>query len=137
MYIALFHHIKDYLHLRIKAGIPIFIFVVTEKGVLLFDTGSSESIGNKIKEAIKSVTNQPVRWIINSHSHADHWLGNAAFNETAVEIIASNKAHITMKKYGKEDVEFYSQVTKGTIGSTKLKFPTVLLNQNKSVNSEK
>lgn len=104
-------------------------FVVTGKGVLLFDTGSSESIGVEIKEAIKTVTNQPVRWVINSHSHADHWLGNAAFNETAVEIIASNKAYITMKKYGEEDVEFYSQVTKGTIGSTKLVFPTVLLTQ--------
>ncbi len=48
-------------------------FVVTEKGVLLFDTGSSELIGNKIKSAIKSVTDQPVRWVINSHSHAGHW----------------------------------------------------------------
>jgi glyoxylase-like metal-dependent hydrolase (beta-lactamase superfamily II) len=47
-------------------------FVVTGKGVLLFDTGSSESIGNKIKKAIKTVTNQAVRWVINSHSHADH-----------------------------------------------------------------
>ena len=111
-------------------------FVVTGKGVLLFDTGSSETIGNKIKKAIKTVTNQPVRWIINSHSHADHWLGNAAFNETIVEIIASNKAYITMKKYGEEDVKFYSKVTKGTIGSTKLVFPTVLLTQDKSVKSE-
>ncbi|MFT5571507.1 MAG: cyclase [Cryomorphaceae bacterium] len=47
-------------------------FVVTDKGVLLFDTGSSEVIGNEIKDAIKSVTDKPVRWIINSHSHADH-----------------------------------------------------------------
>jgi len=105
-------------------------FVVTGKGVLLFDTGSSETIGEKIKKAIKTVTNQPVCWIINSHSHADHWLGNAAFSDT-VEIISSNEAHKTMKKYGLEDVEFYSQVTKGTIGTTKLVFPTVLLTQGK------
>nr|WP_321235285.1 MBL fold metallo-hydrolase [uncultured Psychroserpens sp.] len=104
-------------------------FVVTGKGVLLFDTGSSEAIGNKIKKAIKTVTNQPVRWVINSHSHADHWLGNAAFSESDIEIIASDKAHITMEKYGKKDVEFYYKVTKGTIGSTKLAFPKVLLTQ--------
>ncbi|MEQ8574211.1 MAG: hypothetical protein RIB63_09120, partial [Fulvivirga sp.] len=36
-------------------------FVVTENGVLLFDTGSSEAIGNKIRKAIQSVTDQPVR----------------------------------------------------------------------------
>ena len=109
-------------------------FVVTEKGVLLFDTGSSELIGNKIKNAIKSVTDIPVRWIINSHSHADHWLGNAAFMDTAVEVIASKKASITMKKYGEEDVAFYSRVTKGTIGPTKLVFPSIQINQNQKRN---
>ena len=84
-------------------------FVVTGKGVLLFDTGSSESIGNKIKKAIKSVTDQPVRWIVNSHSHADHWLGNAAF--TNAEIITSNNELPIMKKYGEEDVTFFSKIT--------------------------
>ncbi len=104
-------------------------FVVTGKGVLLFDSGSSESIGNKIKEAIKSITDQPVRWIINSHSHADHWFGNAAFTNTAFEIITSNKALATMKEHGKPSLDFYSKVTKGTIGSTQLVYPTVILLQ--------
>jgi len=109
-------------------------FIVTEKGVLLFDTGSSELIGKKIKRAIKSVTDQPVRWVINSHSHADHWLGNAAFNNTDVEIIASHKAFKTMNQYGQEDVAFYHKVTNGTIGSTQLVYPTVLLNQGEKRN---
>jgi cyclase len=104
-------------------------FVVTEKGVLLFDTGSSELIGNKIKSAIKSVTDQPVRWVINSHSHADHWLGNAAFTDTGAEIMASNQALTTMKEDGPRAVEFYSRVTKGAIGSTQLVYPTLLLAQ--------
>ncbi len=102
-------------------------FIVTDKGVLLFDTGSSELIGNKIKSAIKSVTDQPVRWIINSHSHADHWLGNVAFTDSIYEIIASNQALTTMKEHGPGAVEFYSKVTEGTIGSTQLLYPTLLL----------
>jgi cyclase len=109
-------------------------FVVTEKGVLLFDTGSSESIGNKIKNAIKSVTDQPVRWVINSHSHADHWLGNAAFSNSGAEIIASNEALTVMKKDGKGSMEFYSRVTKGTIGTTQLVYPTSLLTQGQKRN---
>ncbi|WCO00298.1 MBL fold metallo-hydrolase [Psychroserpens ponticola] len=104
-------------------------FVVTKKGVLLFDTGSSESIGLKIKKAIKSITDQPVRWIINSHSHADHWLGNAAFTNTAFEIITSSKALATMKEHGQPSLDFYFKVTKGTIGSTQLVYPTVILMQ--------
>ena len=102
-------------------------FVVTEKGVLLFDTGSSELIGNKIKSAIKSVTDQPIRWVVNSHSHADHWLGNAAFSNSDVEIIASSHALATMKEDGQGSMEFYSRVTKGEIGSTQLVYPTLLL----------
>lgn len=109
-------------------------FVVTEKGVLLFDTGSSELIGYKIKSAIKSVTDQPVRWVINSHSHADHWLGNAAFTDTGAEIIASNHALITMKEDGPGAVEFYSRVTKGAIGFTQLVYPTLLLTQEQKRN---
>lgn len=104
-------------------------FVVTKTGVLLFDTGSSEAIGDNIKKAIKTVTDLPVRWVINSHSHADHWLGNAAFADTVVEIIASEQAVATMRKYGRDDVEFYEKVTQGTIGSTQLKYPNFLLGQ--------
>jgi glyoxylase-like metal-dependent hydrolase (beta-lactamase superfamily II) len=104
-------------------------FVVTKTGVLLFDTGSSEAIGDNIKKAIKTVTDLPVRWVINSHSHADHWLGNAAFTDTVVEIIASEQAVATMRKYGRDDVEFYEKVTQGTIGSTQLKYPNFLLGQ--------
>jgi glyoxylase-like metal-dependent hydrolase (beta-lactamase superfamily II) len=109
-------------------------FVVTGKGVLLFDTGSSESIGNGIKNAIKSVTDQPVRWIVNSHSHADHWLGNAAFTDTVEEIIASDHTVRIMKKYGEEDVKFYSKVTKGSIGETQLLYPNKVLNQREKYN---
>ncbi len=109
-------------------------FVVTKKGVLLFDTGSSELIGNKIKSAIKSVTDQPVRWVINSHSHADHWLGNAAFTDTGAEIISSNAALTAMKEDGQGAVAFYSRVTKGTIGATQLVYPTLLLGKGQTRN---
>jgi glyoxylase-like metal-dependent hydrolase (beta-lactamase superfamily II) len=109
-------------------------FVVTQTGVLLFDSGSSESIGNNIKKAIKTVTDLPVRWLVNSHSHADHWLGNAAFSNTVIELIASEQTVSTMKKYGEDDVKFYAKVTKGTIGSTQLRYPNVILKQGQKRN---
>ena len=107
-------------------------FIITEKGVLVFDTGSSEAIGKKIKNTIKSITNKPIRWVVNSHSHADHWLGNAAFSNA--EIITSTYELSFMKKYGKEDVTFFSKITKGTIGATQLLYPTKLITQNQQLN---
>lgn len=109
-------------------------FVVTDKGVLVFDTGSSERIGKEIKKAIKSVTDKPVRWVVNSHSHADHWLGNAAFTDSGAEIIATAPATETMKKYGQADVAAFSRMTKGATGDTKVTYPTSLLAQREKRN---
>lgn len=102
-------------------------FVVTENGVLVFDTGSSELIAKGIRRAIKTVTNKPVLWVVNSHSHADHWLGNAEFSDTGVEIIASAAAVKVMKQDGPGAVEFFSRVTKGATGTTRLMHPTEII----------
>ena len=95
-------------------------FVVTENGVLLFDTGSSKLIAQRIRRAIKSVTLKPVLWVVNSHSHADHWLGNSEFSDAGAEIITTASAVEVMKQDGPGAVDFFSRVTKGTIGSIPL-----------------
>lgn len=107
-------------------------FVVTEDGVLLFDTGSSKSIGNHIKKCIQSVTDSQVRWVINSHSHADHWFGNAAFPEA--DLMTSKDALATMKDHGPGAKEFYTKVTRGTIGDIELVYPEVLLTDGRKRN---
>jgi glyoxylase-like metal-dependent hydrolase (beta-lactamase superfamily II) len=57
------------------------IFVVTQKGVLVFDSGASLQIGQMAIRMIKTVTPKPVIAVFNSHYHGDHWLGNHAFVE--------------------------------------------------------
>lgn len=109
-------------------------FVVTEKGVLLFDSGSSEIIGNEIKKAIKTVTDKPVLWVVNSHSHADHWLGNAGFTDTDAEIIASGRAVKIMREDGQGPVDAFSRMTKGATGSTQVVYPSLLLAQGEKRN---
>jgi len=109
-------------------------FVVTDKGVLLFDSGSSEIIGNEIKKSIKSVTKKPVRWVVNSHSHADHWLGNTGFTDTGAEIIASERAVRVMKEDGQGSMDAFSRMTKGATGTTHIKYPTLLLSQGEKRN---
>jgi len=109
-------------------------FVVTEKGVLVFDTGSSELIGKEIISAIKSVTDKPVRWVVNSHGHADHWLGNAAFADTGAEIISTGPSVRTMKEDGQGVVEAFSRMTEGATGSSRIVYPTLLLDQREKRN---
>ena len=55
------------------------LFVVTQKGVVVMDSGASVQIGQMAIRMIKTVTPKPVIAVFNSHYHGDHWLGNHAF----------------------------------------------------------
>ena len=59
-------------------------FVVGESCVAVIDTGGSVAIGRSLKEQIGEITHKPICFVINTHLHYDHVLGNIAFtNENA------------------------------------------------------
>ncbi|MFO7602352.1 MAG: MBL fold metallo-hydrolase [Gammaproteobacteria bacterium] len=99
-------------------------FVVTKQGVLLFDSGSSTHIGAALKKTIATVTNKPVRWIVNSHAHGDHWLGNAAFEDTAERIYASPTVIEQIRAEGSNWVNSFNSMTRGATGDSKIVVPT-------------
>lgn len=69
-----------------------FGFVVTDEGVLLVDPGGSYKGAAAIDAAIKTVTDKPVKIVINSGGQDHRWLGNGYFKERGARIIASNAA---------------------------------------------
>lgn len=66
-------------------------FVATASGVVLLDSGPSLRYGLALRDAIASVTDQPVRLILLSHHHPDHMLGSQAFPEAEVASLASTR----------------------------------------------
>ncbi len=62
--------------------------VVTPEGVILIDSGAGDAGAKLIDEALRTVTNQPVRWVINTGSQDHRWLGNAWFAARGARIIA-------------------------------------------------
>lgn len=99
-------------------------FVVTDAGVLLFDSGSSTRIGGALRQTIAAVTDRPVRWIVNSHEHGDHWLGNAAFADSVEEIFASDTVSAMITNSGRRWVGIFNDMTQGITGDSQVLPPT-------------
>jgi len=55
------------------------IAIVGDDGVLVFDTGNIPSMTRRQIAEIRRITNNPVRFVVNSHWHPDHTLGNAIY----------------------------------------------------------
>ena len=61
------------------------IFITTPKGVVVTDPISSDA-ATWLKAKIKTLTDQPVRYVIYSHNHNDHITGGSVFSDTALFI---------------------------------------------------
>lgn len=54
-------------------------FVVTRDGVLVMDALGTPSLGRRMIAAIRQVTCLPIRYLVISHAHPDHFFGASAF----------------------------------------------------------
>jgi glyoxylase-like metal-dependent hydrolase (beta-lactamase superfamily II) len=67
-------------------------FVVTKDGVVVFDALASPPLAEKLLVLIREVTQQPIRRVIVSHYHADHFYGLQVFKAEGAEIWAHRLA---------------------------------------------
>jgi len=67
-------------------------FVVTRDGVIVFDALASPPLAEKLLGEIRKVTQQPIKRVIVSHYHADHYYGLQVFKAQGAEIWAHRAA---------------------------------------------
>ncbi|WP_245968776.1 MBL fold metallo-hydrolase [Tibeticola sediminis] len=98
--------------------------VVTPAGAVLIDSGPTRQVAQKIEAAVRAVTSQPIRWVINTGGQDHRWLGNGYFKEKGAEIIAHQNAEADMKARAGEHVEGLSRVLKERFEGTVPVLPT-------------
>jgi cyclase len=76
------------VYVAIAAGVPYYVsnsvVIVGEDDVVVVDPGAGPNEARVLLSAIRTVSDRPVRWLIDTHFHFDHALGNAAFTGAVV-----------------------------------------------------
>jgi glyoxylase-like metal-dependent hydrolase (beta-lactamase superfamily II) len=67
-------------------------FVVTDEGVVAVDALGTPALGKALVEAIRKVTSKPVRRLILTHYHADHFYGAGPIKDAGAEVWAHRAA---------------------------------------------
>lgn len=77
--------------------------ILLDDGVLVVDTHSKPSAARALIEQIKNLTDKPVRYVVNTHFHWDHYQGNQAYPSSwpaGVEIISSEATRANIEQRG-------------------------------------
>lgn len=74
--------------------------VVGEDAVLVVDTLTSAKEAENFLKDIRAVTDKPIRYVVNTHYHLDHSLGNSVFADLGARIISHNTCRNTIIKDG-------------------------------------
>jgi len=93
-----FKKIKDGIYVRAaKPDDSNAAIILTQEGVVLIDSGHNPPDSQAILKAVKQLTPQPIRYLINTEPHGDHTTGHFVFSPPAV-IVAHEGATDSMKK---------------------------------------
>jgi cyclase len=74
------------------------VMLTTPDGVLVIDTRTHPREGADLMERIRKITDKPIKWVINSHFHGDHHMGNAPFKAAGATFVAQNETARLMQK---------------------------------------
>lgn len=69
--------------------------LITDEGVMLVDDKFAVDHDNIVAE-LKKVTGKPIRYVINTHHHADHSGGNVKMQQMNVQVVSSQQARENM-----------------------------------------
>jgi cyclase len=85
-----FRTVRDGIH--VYAAKPIdsnCTIILTQEGVVLIDSGHNPPDSHAVMKAVRQLTSQAVRLLINTEPHADHTSGHFVFSPPAIVVAAA------------------------------------------------
>ena len=74
------------------------VAILSRDGVLVFDSNGTAAASAAVLAEIRKLTDQPVRYVVNSHWHWDHWYGTETYTKAFpdVKVVAHEKTRAMM-----------------------------------------
>ncbi len=89
-------------------------FIIGNDCIAVIDTGGSVTIGHELLLSIREISNLPICYVINTHVHFDHILGNLAFSQEAPKFVG----HEQLSDAVEQNRDFFLQQFKADLGPT-------------------
>ncbi len=80
-------------------------FVVTDEGVVVFDTLGTPALGDALLRHIRKITDKPIKYVTVSHYHADHIYGLQAFRDQTDAVVVAQEKGLLYTDSGNLDDE--------------------------------
>ena len=62
-------------------------FVQTKEGFVVIDSGPTYGYASQAYAQMQKIASLPVKYVVNTHDHDDHWLGNSFYKEKGALLI--------------------------------------------------
>jgi glyoxylase-like metal-dependent hydrolase (beta-lactamase superfamily II) len=98
--------------------------VVTRGGALLIDSGATRNGARRIHDAVRRVTDRPVRWVVNTGTQDHRWLGNGHFAAAGAELIAHESAMADMRSRAGDQLQALRTLLGSAADGTDAAWPT-------------
>ena len=108
-------------------------FIVTNAGVVVIDSGSTWQVAQAIHRAIKTVTQQPVKIVVNTGGQDHRWLGNGYFKSIGAEIIAARPVLADMRARGGMQLDGLHKILGDKMAGTLPVYPDRLFDQSETL----
>jgi glyoxylase-like metal-dependent hydrolase (beta-lactamase superfamily II) len=75
------------------------VAIINDRDVTIFDTNARPSSTRLVLAELRKLTSKPVRTLINSHWHMDHWMGNEVYADAfpGLQIVATRTTRDFMR----------------------------------------
>ena len=106
-------------------------FVNMGTSYLVIDSGPTYQYAAQAYKKMKDIKNLPISYVVNTHVHDDHWLGNSYYKELGVQIIGSR----AFKDEAKVEItRMQKRISPDAYAKTTQVFPTILVKDKKTLN---